>query len=100
MNNIEIYTKPWCPYCGRAKHLLDQKGVAYNEIDVTEDPRLENEMKVRSQRKTVPQIFINGVHIGGSDDLLAAEQSGHLDSLIANKTPEPVGSGRPSIFAS
>ncbi len=89
MANIEMYTKPWCPYCSRAKYLLDQKGVEYNEIDVTLDPRLENEMKVRSQRKTVPQIFINDVHIGGSDDLISAERSGQLDSLIFDKTSSP-----------
>jgi glutaredoxin 3 len=89
MANIEMYTKPWCPYCSRAKYLLDQKGVEYNEIDVTLDPRLENEMKVRSQRKTVPQIFINDVHIGGSDDLISAERSGQLDSLIFDNTSSP-----------
>jgi len=82
MTDIDIYTKPWCPYCGRAKNLLDRKGVSYNEIDVTLDPRTENVMKVRSQQQTVPQIFINGVHIGGSDDLFSAEQSGYLDSLL------------------
>jgi len=90
MTNIDLYTKPWCPYCGRAKNLLDRKGVAYNEINVSSDLRLENEMKVRSQRQTVPQIFINGVHIGGSDELLLAEKSGLLDSLLSDKTPVEV----------
>jgi len=86
MSQIDIYTKPWCPYCGRATNLLGRKGVSYNEIDVTLNPRLENEMKVRSGRQTVPQVFVGGVHIGGSDDLLLAEKNGLLDSLLAGNT--------------
>ena len=86
MTHIEIYTKPWCPYCGRATNLLGRKGVHFSEIDVTSNPRLENEMKARSQRQTVPQIFINGEHIGGSDDLLLAEKNGMLDSLLAGES--------------
>ena len=82
MTQVTVYTKPWCPYCGRATNLLTRKGVPYNQIDVSSDPRLENEMKVRSQRQTVPQIFINGVHIGGSDDLLLADKSGLLDQML------------------
>lgn len=83
MSQIAIYTKPWCPYCGRAVNLLKRKGLHYTEIDVTKDERLENEMKVRSQRQTVPQIFIGDIHIGGSDDLLLAEENGLLDSLLS-----------------
>jgi len=99
MTNIDIYTKPWCPYCGRAKNLLDRKGVAYNEINVTTDPRLEIEMKVRSQRQTVPQIFINDVHIGGSDDLVEAEHSGLLDSLLCDKTAAAIEAWPPTGLA-
>jgi len=83
MTQIDVYTKPWCPYCGRALNLLDRKGVQYNSIDVSADLVRENEMRLRSRRHTVPQIFINGVHIGGSDDLMLAENSGLLDSLLS-----------------
>jgi len=86
MTNIDLYIKPWCPYCGRAKNLLDRKGVAYNIIDVSSDSQLENEMQIRSQRRTVPQIFINDEHIGGSDDLFLAEKNGLLDSLLADRS--------------
>lgn len=61
MSQIDIYTKPWCPYSGHAVNLLNRKGLRYNEINVTKDVHLENEMKVRSQRQTVPQIFIDGI---------------------------------------
>jgi len=87
MTQVEIYTKPWCPYCGRAKNLLKQKGVQYTEIDLATDPQRENEMKVRSRQHTVPQIFINGAHLGGSDDLMEAEKSGLLDSLLSGEKP-------------
>ena len=82
MTNVTIYTKDYCPYCKRAKALLDRKGTAYTEIDVTHDESLQAEMMVRSQRRTVPQIFVGNLHIGGSDDLIAAEHSGELDRLL------------------
>ncbi len=82
MPKVEIYTKSWCPYCARAKDHLDFKGVLYEEIDVTTDSIREMEMVNRSARNTVPQIFIDGHHLGGSDDLLAAEASGRLDELL------------------
>lgn len=82
MTQIDIYTKPWCPYCGHAINLLRRKGLQFNELNVTSDQRLEDEMKERSQRHTVPQIFINGTHIGGSDDLSEANNSGLLESLL------------------
>ncbi len=72
MPKVEIYTKSWCPYCARAKDQLDIKGVRYEEIDVTTDTVREMEMVNRSARHTVPQIFIDAHHLGGSDDLLAA----------------------------
>ncbi len=85
MPKVEIYTKSWCPYCARAKEHLDFKGVRYEEIDVTTDSFREMEMVNRSGRHTVPQIFINDHHLGGNDDLLAAEASGRLDQLLYNQ---------------
>ncbi len=83
MANVEIYTKSWCPFCTRAKKHLDRKGVAYQEIDVTTDAVRELEMVIRSSQFTVPQIFINGYHLGGSDDLRDADRSGRLDRLLS-----------------
>ena len=83
MAKIEIYTTPWCGYCARAKALLESKGAAYEETDVMEDSVKRAEMRERSRHTTVPQIFINGQHIGGSDELAALEQAGKLDSLLA-----------------
>ncbi len=82
MPNIEIYTKDWCPFCARAKDDLARKGLSYNEIDVTRDIDKEAEMIARAGRHTVPQIFIDGTHLGGSDDLRAADKSGLLDRLL------------------
>ncbi len=82
MPKVEIYTKSWCPFSTRAKAHLDFKGVLYEEIDITTDSIREMEMVKRSARHTVPQIFIDGHHLGGSDDLLAAEASGRLDQLL------------------
>ena len=82
MARIEIYTTPFCGYCARAKGLLDQKGAAYEEMDVMMDEKKRTEMRERSKRSTVPQIFINGQHIGGSDELAALEQAGTLDPLL------------------
>ena len=86
MTNIEIYTKDYCPFCARAKHLLTTKGVSFTEYDITHDVEGQQEMIERSQRRTVPQIFINGYHVGGNDDLVAANQSGELDKLLANQS--------------
>jgi len=83
MAKIEIYTTPWCGYCARAKALLEKKGAAYDETDVMEDAVKRAEMRERSRSSTVPQIFINGQHIGGSDELAALEQAGKLDALLA-----------------
>ena len=80
---VEIYTKWGCPYCTRAKALLDSKGAAFREIDVTMDAALRRTMMDRSNgRTTVPQIFINGQHIGGSDELAALDARGGLDPLL------------------
>jgi len=83
MAKIEIYTTPWCGYCARAKALLEKKGAAFEETDVMEDAVKRSEMRERSRRTTVPQIFINGQHIGGSDELQALERAGKLDPLLA-----------------
>jgi len=83
MAKIEIYTSPFCGYCARAKALLDSKGAAYDEMDVMMDDKKRSEMRERSKRTTVPQIFINGQHIGGSDELAALESQGKLDPLLA-----------------
>jgi glutaredoxin 3 len=83
MARIEIYTTPFCGFCARAKGLLARKGAAYDEMDVMEDAARRAEMRERSRRTTVPQIFINGQHIGGSDELAALEQAGKLDALLA-----------------
>ena len=83
MAKIEIYTTPFCGYCARAKSLLDSKGADYEESDVMMDDKKRTEMRARANRTTVPQIFINGQHIGGSDDLAALEQAGKLDALLA-----------------
>jgi len=85
MTKVEIYTKSWCPYCARAKDLLVQKSVNYLEIDVTTDAAREMEMVSRSGRHTVPQIFIDGQHLGGSDDLNDAAFDGSLERLLSGK---------------
>ncbi|TXL73793.1 glutaredoxin 3 [Vineibacter terrae] len=83
MARIEIYTTPFCGYCARAKALLDSKGAAYDERDVMMDADARAEMRARSNRTTVPQIFIDGRHIGGSDELAALDAAGKLDPLLA-----------------
>lgn len=83
MARVEIYTKAFCGYCARAKRLLEAKGVAYEEYDLTMGGPRRTEMIERAHgRVTVPQVFINGRHVGGSDDLHALERSGRLDPLL------------------
>lgn len=83
MAEIEIYTTMLCPYCHRAKSLLDRKGVRYKEIDVSYDPDGRKAMTERAGgRTTVPQIFIDGRPIGGSDELAALDDEGKLDRLL------------------
>ncbi len=84
MANVEIYTTKTCPYCVRAKNLLNAKDVDFKEIDVTgDDAGREELLKKSGGMRTVPQIFINGKHVGGSDDLHALEEKGELDKLLA-----------------
>jgi glutaredoxin 3 len=80
---IEIYTKNYCPFCHSAKALLHRKNFSFAEYDVTHDPAKEQEMRRRSNAFTVPQVFVNGESIGGSDDLHALDASGGLDQLLA-----------------
>ncbi len=78
----EIYFKSWCPYSQRALALLDEKGVNYTAIDVTNDLPREIEMQERAGRTSVPQIFIDDVHVGGFDDIAALDRDGGLDPLL------------------
>lgn len=81
---VDIYTKFGCGYCFRAKRLLDEKGVAYNEFDITMGGPKRDEMIQRApMARTVPQIFIGEIHVGGSDDLAALDREGKLDAMLA-----------------
>ena len=83
MAQIDIYTTRYCPYCIRAKALLNRKGAAFNEIDVSGDAELREQMIQRANgRMTVPQIFIGKTHVGGSDELHALDAAGKLDPLL------------------
>ena len=83
MAKVEIYTKALCPYCSRAKKLLSDKSVTFEDFDVTMNAQKRTEMIERAGgRTTVPQIFIDGSHIGGSDDLATLERDGKLDALL------------------
>jgi len=87
MPDIEIYTQPWCPYCSRAKHILDTKGATYREINAPYGTPERKEARRRSGGRTsVPQIFIGRQHIGGCDDLEAMDRAGKLDPLLK---PQP-----------
>jgi glutaredoxin 3 len=79
---VTVYVSDWCPYCQRAKGLLAQKNVDFREINVEDDAKLREEMMARSNRRTVPQIFIGDKHVGGCDDLFELDRSGELDRLI------------------
>tara|TARA_R110000868_G_scaffold119854_2_gene317967 strand:+ start:1911 stop:2168 length:258 start_codon:yes stop_codon:yes gene_type:complete len=84
VNKVEIYTKGHCPYCHRAKALLTEKGVAFEEFKIDVQPELRASMIERANGgSTVPQIFINNQHIGGCDDMFALESQNKLDSLLA-----------------
>ena len=80
--DIVMYVTGWCPYCQRARGLLTKKGLPVTEINVDEDAKFRDEMMARSGRRTVPQIFIGGKHVGGCDDLFALDARGELDRLI------------------
>lgn len=85
MKPVEIYTSPLCGFCHAAKRLLTSKGVAFSEINVLTHPGRKPEMIERAGgRRTVPQIFIGGTHVGGCDDLFALENDGTLDTMLAS----------------
>lgn len=80
---IEIYSKPDCPYCTHVKNLFRERGASFKEIDVSFNPKYFDEMIARSRgRKTVPQVFIGGHHIGGCDDVMLLDEQGRLNDLI------------------
>jgi len=82
---VEVYSTQYCPFCVRAKALLKGKGVAFTEIDVSNDPLLREKMvELAGGRRTVPEIFINGKIIGGFDELYALEMAGKLDQMLAD----------------
>ena len=83
MPEIVIYTTTICPYCVRAKMLLQRKGVPYEEVNVSGDADARQALVARTRQRTVPQIFINGEHIGGADELAELERAGKLDALLA-----------------
>jgi glutaredoxin 3 len=83
MAKVEMYSTMWCPYCARARALLQRKGVAFTDIDLIEQPQRREEMIRRAGgRTTVPQIFIDGEHIGGCDDMAALDRVGGLDKKL------------------
>jgi len=83
MARVEIYTTMLCPYCWRAKKLLEERGATYHEVDVMPDGKLRAEMRTRSGGRTsVPQIFINGQHVGGCDELYALDRAGKLKPML------------------
>ena len=83
MKPVVIYTTPICGFCHAAKRLLDGKGVTYEEIDVMRDSEKKQEMMQKAGRHTVPQIFIDGTHVGGCDELYELERAGKLDPMLA-----------------
>lgn len=85
---VTLYTTRFCPYCVRAKGLLDHKSVAYRELSVDGNSELREEMMNKSGRHTVPQIWIGSTHVGGCDELMALERSGQLDGMLSAATSE------------
>ena len=89
MHKVVIYTTPFCPYCLMAKRLLTKKGAVFEEIDVSGNPALREELRIKAGgRTTVPQIWIDDVHIGGCDELYALDHAGKLDPLLASAPAE------------
>ena len=84
MAKVQVYTTTYCPYCTRAKALLKKKGVAFEEIDVTDDAEEREKMvEMSGGRRTVPEVFINGTIVGGYDELRALDAAGKLDGMLA-----------------
>ena len=87
MPDIKIYSTAVCPYCVAAKNFLKQRGQSWEEIRVDLDPAVRKEIVEKTGRTSVPQIFINGQHIGGHDDMVALDRAGKLDPLLAGSAP-------------
>jgi glutaredoxin 3 len=85
MATVIMYSTAYCPFCVRARDLLDSKNITYQDIRIDEQPSKREEMIAKSKRRTVPQIFINNQPIGGCDDLYALEHQGQLDNLLSNE---------------
>jgi len=86
MKSVVVYSSARCPYCVRAKQLLESKGVSYNELRVDQEPGLLKEVVQRSGgKRTVPQIFIDDYHVGGCEELYALERQGELDPILASE---------------
>lgn len=83
MADVIIYTRDGCPYCTRAKSLLSTKGADFQELNISDNPGYRQEMMDRSGRSTFPQVFVNGQHLGGCDDIFALDRDGKLDPLLA-----------------
>lgn len=86
MPNIEIYSKGYCPFCSMSKRTFEQLNLGFREIDITNNLSKAKEMYLRTHRRTVPQIFINGFHIGGNDDLQDALKNGLLKKLLTSSS--------------
>ncbi|MFD1217010.1 MULTISPECIES: glutaredoxin 3 [Microbulbifer] len=84
MKEVVIYTTRYCPFCVRAKYLLDNKNIPYTEISVDGDQQLRAEMTAKAGSHTVPQIWVGEHHVGGCDELMAIERSGELDEMLAD----------------
>ena len=84
MNIVEVYTRPWCGFCSRVKRLLNSKNIIFTEIDVSRNPELKQTMIERSNRHTIPQVFLNDEHIGDCMELYDLEQKGLFDKLFEN----------------
>ena len=82
MKEVVMYSTPWCPYCMRARNLLQSKGVTFNDINVSGNPQLRQKMEDLSGAHTVPQIWVGTTHVGGCDELYALERAGKLDDLL------------------
>ena len=82
MKPVVVYSSDYCPYCSRAKYLLESKQVAFDEIKVDGKPDVRREMAAKAGRTSVPQIWIGSTHVGGCDDLFALERAGKLDALL------------------
>jgi glutaredoxin 3 len=85
--DVVVYTTTYCPYCVRAKALLDKKGARYAEVECTDRPEIRDWLVEASKQRTVPQVFINGRPVGGFSDIAALDKAGQLDPLLAEPPP-------------